>query len=146
MFNQLYILTLLIFGLLFSNPVSFSPSSNEATSFNSEDKVYEMRTYTTHEGKLQDLHDRFRNHSMEILANHGMESVAYWVPQDPELSENTLIYIITHESRDVADENWQSFFDDPEWQEVYEESHEDGPLVDEVVSVFMKATPYSPLQ
>ncbi|MEX0771045.1 MAG: NIPSNAP family protein [Balneolaceae bacterium] len=113
---------------------------------NSKDKVFEMRTYTTHEGKLQDLHDRFREHSIEILSRHGMESVAYWVPEDPELSNNTLIYIITHESRDIAEENWQSFFDDPEWQRVYEESHADGPLVDEVESVFMKATPYSPLQ
>lgn len=145
MYKYLSILFLLASGLLLTNFALFD-TSMESDIPNSMDKVFEMRTYTTHEGKLQDLHDRFREHSIEILARHGMESVAYWVPEDPELSNNTLIYIITHESRDIADENWQSFFDDPEWQKVYEESHADGPLVDEVESVFMKATPYSPLQ
>src|SRR6266487_4573769 len=65
-------------------------------------RVYELRTYTPAEGKLQDLHKRFRDHTMRIFKKHGMESVIYLAPQDAPLKDNTLIYIISHANRDQA--------------------------------------------
>lgn len=112
----------------------------------SSNQVYEMRTYTTHEGKLDALHQRFSNHTMRIFEKHGMTNIGYWVPTDPELSENTLIYIISHESREAAERSWDAFRSDPEWQEVYEASHADGVIVSSVESVFMESTPYSPIK
>jgi hypothetical protein len=109
-------------------------------------QVFEMRTYTTHEGKLDALHQRFSDHTMRIFEKHGMKNIGYWVPTDPELSENTLIYIISHESREAARRSWDAFRSDPEWQEVYEASHADGVIVSNVESVFMESTPYSPIK
>ena len=45
-------------------------------------RVFEMRTYTTHPGKLDDLHKRFREHTNRIFQKHGMELIAYWTPTE----------------------------------------------------------------
>ncbi len=109
-------------------------------------RVFEIRTYTAPDGKLADLHARFRNHTMRIFAKHGMTSVAYFAPQDAPLSGNTLVYVISHESREAAKKNWDDFRADPEWQKVAADSQKNGPIVSKVESVFADATDYSPLK
>ncbi|WP_027330774.1 NIPSNAP family protein [Marinimicrobium agarilyticum] len=110
------------------------------------DKVFELRTYTTHEGRLPALHERFENHTIELFEKHGMHSVGYWVPSDPERADNTLIYILEHKSREAAAQSWQAFGEDPDWQKVHKESREDGAIVKHIDSVFMTATEYSAIQ
>jgi hypothetical protein len=112
----------------------------------SANKVFELRTYTAPEGKLGDLDKRFRDHTMRIFKKHGMESVGYWHPQDAPDSQNTLIYVISHASREAAKKSWADFSADPEWQKVSTESQVNGRIVQKVVSVFMDATDYSPLK
>lgn len=109
-------------------------------------RVFELRTYTTNEGKLEALQARFRNHTMKIFERHGMTNVGYWIPQDAPHSGNTLIYIISHASREAAKKNWEAFRADPEWQKVQKESEANGKIVAKVESVFMDATDYSPLK
>ena len=109
----------------------------------SKGKVFELRTYTTNEGKLPDLQARFRDHTMQIFKKHHITNVGYWVPQD---KPNTLIYIISHPSRESAKANWDAFRADPEWQKVQKESEANGKIVDHVDSVYMDATDYSPLK
>ena len=106
--------------------------------------IYELRTYTTYEGRLPALLARFENHTVPLFEKHGIRNVAYWVPQDESLTENTLIYIIAHPNRDAAVANWDAFRSDPEWIEARAASQLDGEIVKEVVSVFMEATPWSP--
>ena len=103
-------------------------------------KVFELRTYTTAEGRLPNLNARFRDHTMRIFDRHDMENVGYWVPQD---TPNTLVYIIAHASREAAQDNWDGFRSDPEWPGVAEAS---GVGRVQVESVFMDATDYSPLK
>lgn len=109
-------------------------------------RVFEMRTYTTPEGKLPNLQARFRDHTIRIFNKHGMRSVGYWVPQDGAEHNNTLVYIISHDSREQAKKNWADFQADPEWKKVSAESQVDGPILAKVVSVFMDATDYSPIK
>jgi hypothetical protein len=52
--------------------------------------VYEVRTYTAPDGKLGELHSRFRDHTLRIFNKHGMKSVIYLAPQDAPDSANTL--------------------------------------------------------
>jgi hypothetical protein len=110
------------------------------------DMVFEMRTYTTYDGKLDNLHQRFANHTMTLFERHGMRNIGYWVPSDPKISENTLVYIIAHTSQEAAEQNWKSFVNDPEWQKVYEASIEDGKLVRHIESVFLTAADYSQIR
>lgn len=116
------------------------------TTAQAADRVYELRTYTTNPGKLEALKARFRDHTITIFKRHGMESVGYWVPTDPEKSQNTLIYIISHASLEQAKKNWAAFRDDPEWKKVSADSEKDGKIVTHVDSVFMTPTDFSKLK
>ena len=107
-------------------------------------KVFEIRTYHTFPGRLDALHKRFREHTMKMFEKHGMSNVGYWVPQDSPAHESTLIYVISHGSREAAKANWAAFNADPEWKKISEDSQKDGKIVERVESVFMDATDYSP--
>jgi hypothetical protein len=109
-------------------------------------KVYELRTYTAEPGKLEDLHARFKNHTLTIFKKHGINSVAYFRPEDAPLKDNTLIYLISHPSREDAKKNWDAFRNDPEWQKVAKESEANGKLVTKIDSVYMSAADYSPMK
>jgi hypothetical protein len=109
-------------------------------------KVYELRTYTALEGKLPDLHARFRDHTLRIFQKHGMTNVIYLSPTDAPLSQNTLVYLLAHQSRDAAKASWDAFRNDPEWKKVASESQLNGPIITKVDSVFLEATDYSPMK
>jgi hypothetical protein len=110
----------------------------------SKGKVFELRIYTTNDGKLDALQARFRDHTTRIFKKHHMTNVGYWVPQD---KPNTLIYIISHESREAAKANWDAFRADPEWQKVAKESEANGKILAKPPeSVYMDATDYSPIK
>ena len=47
-------------------------------------KCYELRTYVAAPGKLEDLHKRFRDHTIKLFKKHGMEVVGFWGPTDKE--------------------------------------------------------------
>jgi len=40
-----------------------------------KNRVFELRTYTANEGKLEALHARFRNHTTKFFKKHGMTNV-----------------------------------------------------------------------
>ena len=109
-------------------------------------RLFEMRTYIAHDGKLDALNARFKNHTNKLFVKHGMELVGYWVPTDPEKSKNTLIYILAYPSKEARDASWKAFGSDPEWKAAAAESEKNGKLVKQVISVFMTPTDYSPIK
>jgi hypothetical protein len=75
-----------------------------------------------------------------------MESVAYWHPTDGPDSEDTLVYILKHRSRQAAVVSWRAFLSDPEWREVAKESQKDGKFLRQRPdSIYMNLTDYSPV-
>src|SRR5580700_6761789 len=106
--------------------------------------VYELRVYHVNEGKLDDLLRRFRDHTMRLFEKHGMKNVAYWTPTDDPMKSRTLVYILSHASREAAVANWQAFRDDPEWQKVRDESEARGKLVEKIDSTYLALTDFSP--
>ena len=111
-----------------------------------QNRVYELRTYTCYDGKLEALKARFRDHTIAIFKRHAMESIGYWVPQDPEKSKNTLIYILTHPSLEAAQKNWDAFRADPEWVKTKATSEAAGPIVQKTESVYMTPMEFSKLK
>ena len=107
------------------------------------ERVFELRTYTTLPGRLPALNKRFKDHTMKLFEKHGMKNEMYWVPTDPKLAENTLIYVISHASEDAAKKSWDAFRADPDWHKARDASEADGKIVAKVESVFMKKTDYS---
>ncbi len=109
-----------------------------------QERVYELRTYVTNEGKLPDLNRRFAEHTMRLFEKHGMQNHIYWIPPGDE-KNNTLIYILSHESREAATRSWEAFLSDPEWKEVAAASEEGGKiLAQRPESVFLQPTDFSP--
>ena len=105
-------------------------------------EVFELRTYTTNKGKLPNLNSRFRDHTVRLFEKHGMKSIGYWTPTD---KEETLVYVISHKSREAAKASWKAFGADPEWKKVAAESQKDGRiLAKRPEAVYMTATDYSP--
>lgn len=109
-------------------------------------KVYEMRTYTAAEGKLDALNARFRDHTVKLFEKHGMKNVGYWTPSEGPLAGTTLIYILEHKSRDAAKASWAAFSADPDWKKARAASEVDGRIVAKVESVFLTATDYSAIK
>ena len=111
---------------------------------NTNAQVFELRTYVTNEGKLDELHKRFADHTLKFFEKHGMKNLGYFTPTDEAASKNTLIYVIEHKSRDAAAASWKSFIADPEWKKVAKASQVDGKiLAQRPGSIYMTAAEYS---
>lgn len=111
-----------------------------------EDRVFEMRTYITHDGRLDALNKRFREHTSALFIKHGITPIAYWTPIDGPEAKNTLVYVLGYPSREAAEKSWKAFRDDADWKAAKEASEKDGPIVKRVVSQFLKPTDYSPIK
>jgi len=111
-----------------------------------EARVFEMRTYTTHPGRLDALHKRFRDHTNHLFVKHGMHLIGYWTPTEGPEAANTLVYVLAYPSRAAREASWKAFREDPEWNKAREESEKGGKIVEKVEAVFLKATDYSPIR
>jgi hypothetical protein len=108
-------------------------------------RVYELRTYTVLPGRLPALHKRFAEHTMKLFEEHGIRNEMYWVPTDDALKDNTLIYLLSHESQEAANRSWEAFYADPEWIKARDASEADGKILAKPPErVFMKLTYFSP--
>ncbi|MBL9126109.1 MAG: NIPSNAP family protein [Verrucomicrobiales bacterium] len=114
-----------------------------AASAPADTRCYELRIYHTAPGKLDDLHQRFRNHTLALFEKHRIQSLGYWVPiQNTE--DTRLFFLLSYPSRADRDASWKAFMDDPAWQAAYKASEANGPLVVKVEQMFLSATDYSP--
>ena len=109
-------------------------------------RVFELRTYTTHPGKLEALNARFRDHTVKLFEKHGMTNIVYTTPIDAPQSENTLVYLLAHKSREAAKASFDAFRKDPDWVKARTASEAAGPIVVKVDSVFLTPTDYSPMK
>ena len=108
-------------------------------------RVYELRTYTTLPGRLPALNKRFAEHTVKFFEKHGMRNHMYWIPTDAARKDNTLIYVISHESQEAADKSWKAFQADSDWIKVRVASELDGTILAKPPErVFMRLTAYSP--
>jgi len=111
--------------------------------------VFELRTYTTNDGKLETLDTRFREHTMALFAKHGVTNLSYWHATDTDKGAGkTLFYMLAYPSREVATKAWAEFQADPEWIKVRTESELAGRILikDGIKSVYLAPTDFSPLK
>lgn len=107
-------------------------------------RAFELRIYTTPEGKLKNLDARFRDHTVKLFEKHGMTNLAYFHPLDADKgAANTLVYFLAHASREAAAASFKAFREDPTWTKVRTESEKDGKITSKVESVFLKPVDFS---
>jgi hypothetical protein len=102
--------------------------------------TFEMRTYTSAEGRMEDLLTRFRDHTVGLFAEHGIQSVGYWHPVN---QDDVLVYVVQHDGDPAA--NWEAFRTDPRWLRARAASIENGEIVAGIESVYLKPTDFSPM-
>lgn len=106
-------------------------------------KFYELRIYHAFPGKLEDLHKRFREHTVKLFEKHGMEVVGFWGPTDKEHgSETKLHYILAYPSREARAASWKAFQADPDWVKARTASEVNGKLVEKVEQVYLGEVDY----
>jgi len=107
--------------------------------------IYEMRSYRAMPGRMPDLLKRFDTITLKLFEKHGIKNEMYWTPTDAEHKDNTLIYIVSHESEEAAKKNWAAFQADPDWIKARDASEADGKILAKAPDkVFMTLTNYSP--
>ncbi len=110
-------------------------------------RFFELRTYHASDGKLDALNTRFREHTNALFLKHGMTIIGFWTPAEGETAKNTLIYILAYPSKEVREQAWKDFQNDPDWKKAKAESEADGiPLAKKVDSVYLNPTDYSPIK
>ena len=128
-------------GLYTSTSAAGIPAVEQAPS-----RVFELRTYTANPGKFEAMKNRFRDHILPLFKKHNLTVVGFWSPADAPASENTLIYILAHDSREAAKKNWAAFSADPVRKQVWADTEKDGPINMKVESVYMNPTDFSPIK
>ena len=110
--------------------------------------VFELRFYHAVPAKGPALESVFRDAS-NLMANHGINVVGYWVPNEDPAWKDTFIYIVAHPSREKAKKNWDVLHSDAAFRPYIEAAK---PLIDKagkvfrVDEVYMRSTDFSPMQ
>lgn len=111
-------------------------------------RVFELRIYHALPGKGPALESVFRDAS-KVMANHGINVIGYWVPNEDPAWKDTFIYIVAHPSREEAKKNWDALHADPTFRPYIEAAK---PLIDKadkvfrVDEVYMRPTDFSPMR
>ena len=103
--------------------------------------TFELRIYHANPGKMPQLLNRFRNHTINIFPKHGILNVGYWID---DAAPDDLIYVLKHEGDPTA--NWKNFSADEDWQAAKSASEVDGRLVASIESKYMSATDFSEIR
>lgn len=133
---------------VYLSPADFSPAVAE---YAGAPRLFEMRSYTTPEGKIAALDARFRDHTCALFAKHGITNLGYYHPTDADKGAGkTLIYFLAHQDRAAATKSWAAFRADPVWvaARAASEKAAGGSLTapEGVKSVFMTPTDFSPVK
>ena len=108
--------------------------------------IYELRTYQAAPGRLNELLERFQDHTVAFFTKHGIKNIGYWTyaiggPNDGR------VYLVAFESMAQREQAWASFRADQDWVKVRVASDAvKGPLVLKVTNAILTATPFSPLK
>ena len=107
--------------------------------------IYEYRAYTVVPGRMGDLLNRFRDHTLSLFEKHGIKPVGFFTPVIAD-KNNQLIWLVEFKDLAHREAAWAAFGADPEWQKALEESHRDGQIVVTIENKILAPTDFSPLK
>ena len=111
-------------------------------------RVFQLMVYHTVPGKVPALESIFRDVS-KLQAQHALNVIGYWVPNDDPAWANTFIYLVAHPSQEEAKKNWAALHADPAFPEYRKQA---APLIEKVDDackvdeVYMRPTDYSAIK
>lgn len=106
-----------------------------------QNRVFELRTYTPRPGKRDPLLERLRDPASVLFEKHGMTIIGFWLETDNEGNPgDTIIYLLAHDSLEARIASWKAFVSDPEWVEVKEHGED---ITEKIVSQLLTPTEFS---
>ena len=136
----------IVMGCVGAGVAGLSPFDGATMSAQTSTRVFELRTYTANPGKFEAMKTRFRDHILPLFKKHNLTVVGFWTYADAPASENTLVYVLAHDSREAAKKNWAAFIADPVRKQVWADTEKDGPINMKVESVYLNPTDFSPVK
>ena len=107
--------------------------------------IYELLTYDSAPGRMQDLHNRFKNYTVKIFNKHGFKPIGFFTSEIGGFS-NQLIYVLAFESLAHREKCWECFRSDTEWLKIKEKSESEGSLIIRTHNIILNPTDYSLLK
>ena len=104
---------------------------------------YDLQVITAKPGKLEQVHEWFRQHQQDVLAKHGATNVAYLVPVG-ENPENKLLCLHKFPSLPAMLEFSRALKADPLWAPLDTSSKDPDVLAEKVELMGFTTTDYSP--
>lgn len=111
-------------------------------------RCFEVRMYTVDEkragtgtfnGRINELHQRFREKEVAIFQKHGAQIIGVWQHLG---NPDTLVWMLAYRDRAHREDVWAKFAADPEWKDL--SSKYSVPITANVFT--MSATDYSPMK
>jgi uncharacterized protein YbaA (DUF1428 family) len=131
----------------FMTPTGYS--SDPKIEAQSPPRLFELREYSTREGKLEDINKRFRDHTCALFEKHGITNIVYFdLMDDQDRADDLLVYLIAHKDEEARDASFAAFSKDPDWQAAREASQKAGPILVKkgVRSTLLVPVDYSPMK
>jgi len=111
-----------------SKPVA---NAVRATANDTQDqRVYELRTYFASQGKLDDLHHRFKEHMLGLHEKYGISNLGYWVPTDNP--KRMIVTLVSYPDMEARERSWARLSADREWINARRQSEANGRILDAV--------------
>ena len=109
-------------------------------------RVFEIRTYTTLDGKADAVSEWFKNDLTKLFDKHQMKALLYSMPSEAPQSQTTFIYILEHDSVEAGKKAWDGMRADPAFRATVNafEGTPVGKIVLKAESVYVTPTDYSP--
>jgi hypothetical protein len=147
MIDSKWTLVVVAIGMFGAGFVSRGEAVISAAHAQTANRIFELRTYTAQPGKFDAMKARFKEHIVPTMfPKYNMTLIGFWTAADAPLSENTLVYILAHPSREAAQKNWDAFRAGPERAKVWAETEKDGAINLKVESVFLNPINFSPIK
>lgn len=110
------------------------------------DRTFELRTYYCLPGRLPNLLTRFKDHTLKIFEDKGMQNIVYFVTDEPEGKQPLLVYLLAHKNMEEAKKSWDAFLVDPNWVKARDASEKDGKILEKLEAVYLKPLPFSKIK
>ena len=108
-----------------------------------DSRLYELRVYSSAEGKQAEVIDLIANAGVKFMAKHEIRLEAAWIPVDPQ--DDRVITLVSHPDKASSDAAWAAFQKDSQWQTALEQASKNGKAVKSFERVFLATNDYSPL-
>lgn len=132
--------------------VSFAAGSLMATRLSNiglvkaeNNHLFELRVYHVVPGKMPTMESRFRQTTSKLLAKHNLNVVGYWTSEESTGSDNTFVFLLSHQNREEARKNWNAMGTDPDFLEVIKSEQTDKTL-EKAEVMYMLPTDFSAMK